>query len=84
MWTKRLDLLDISDGATDYRYAPDHGHAVRRTTGWWISCDQRIALLGNVPNDDLIAPTFGPFPSFKSAVTEYDLAVIKKRFLVLI
>jgi hypothetical protein len=57
--------------AVSVRHAKDYGVIIQRKTGWWASNDTRWDLVGMGPNEELVQPTVGPFPTLRAAYEAY-------------
>lgn len=67
-------MTERAADALSVRHAKDYGVLIQRPNGWWASNDTRWDLIGIAPNQELVAPTVGPFPTFKGAFEAYQAA----------
>lgn len=70
-FTNRPDLRNPREGLLAVRHAKGLGVLLRRKNGWFCSNDIRWALVGIEPNDRLVQPTLGPFPTMNAAFKAY-------------
>jgi hypothetical protein len=71
-FAKRNDLC--CTGQSKLYRAQDAGVIVKVGSKWFASNDIRYELIGIRPNEDLVAPTVGPYRSAKEAFVAYKKA----------